>query len=341
MKKPAIIFLTLLFVGSLAIFGFIAAKRFKTSEPTGKWTTASSDGFAHRCWFTSSVVQGKIYVIGGYGDSLLATTLDVFDPVTNAWHTQDAKGTFTQRASLTSCVCHDKIYVFGGALGPEKPSNMSSALEIFDPATSTWSAPKTTGSLVPRNNLCACLVGDKIYTMGGYNAESPGDVNTFEMFDPVTNTWSIPKTNGTFTPHGAFTANVVDGKIYAIGGFNDQAPRGHRVLSSVEVFDPKTNTWSALQTTGTFTARLLHSSGVVNGKIYIIGGTSNMRDPLTKDIVQIFDPKANTWSTPQTTGTFTPRSYLSSSVVGDKIYVIGGQDTNQVFSKVEVFTPSE
>jgi N-acetylneuraminic acid mutarotase len=338
-NKAAIASLTLLLVGLLAVCGVIAAKRFEAGNRRGKWTAASSNGFAPRCWFTSSVVHGKIYVIGGYGDSTLATTLDVFDPATNAWHTVDSKGTFTERASLASCVFHDKIYVFGGAIGPEKPSNMSSALEIFDPVTSSWSTPITTGSLTPRNNLCACLVGGKIYTLGGYNAQSPGDVNTFEMFDPVTNTWSTPTTHGIFTPHGAFTANVVDGKIYVIGGFNDQAPRGHRVLGNVEVFDPAANSWSDVQTTGTFTARLLHSSGVVDGKIYIIGGTPDLRNPLTKNVVQVFDPKTNAWNTPESTGTFTPRSYLSSSVVGDKIYAIGGQDTSQVFSKIEVYEP--
>jgi N-acetylneuraminic acid mutarotase len=237
-------------------------------------------------------------------------------------------------------VLGDKIYVFGGAIGPEKPSNMSNALEVFDPKTNHWSTPKTTGTFTARNNLCACAINGKIYTLGGYDAHAPGDLNVLEVFDPVTNIWTTPKTTGTFTPHGAFTANVVNGKIYAIGGFNDKGARGHRVIGNVEVFDPKTNTWSTPATTGTFKARLLHTSGVVNNKIYIIGGTPNMADPLTTEIVQVFDPGTNSWSTPTTTGKFTPRSYLSASVVNNKIYVMGGQDTAQVFNTVEVFSPN-
>lgn len=328
MKSLAIIFTIMLSMGASFL-----------PTPNGSWQSSSNRGFGDRAWFTSSVVNGKIYVIGGYGDSTLATTLDVFNPATDSWSTLTTTGTFTKRASLASCVMNDKIYVFGGATGPERPSNMSNALEIFDPRTNKWTTPKTRGTFTPRNNLCACPINGKIYTLGGYNAHSPGDLNIMEVFDPKTNTWSTPKTSGNFTPHGAFTANVVNGKIYAIGGFNDQGQRGHRVIGDVEVFDPKTNTWSTPKASGTFTARLLHASGVLGNKIYIIGGTPNMVDPLTKDIVQVFDPATNSWSTPENTGTFTPRSYLSASVVNNKIYAIGGQDTSQVFNTVEIYTP--
>ncbi len=312
---------------------------FRSETSGGSWVTASSAGFAPRAWFTSAVVDDKIYVIGGFGDSTLATTVDVFHPSENKWSTLATTGTFTPRGSLASCVLGDKIYVMGGAIGPEKPSNMSNAVEIFDPATNSWSTPKTTGTFTPRNNLCACVIDGKIYTLGGYNAESPGDLNILEVFDPQANTWNSPITNGTFTPHGAFTANVVGGKIYAIGGFNDHGARGHRVLSSVEVFDPLTNSWSTPNTTGTFTARLLHSSGVIGNKIYIIGGTPDMVNPLKENTVQVFDPETNSWISPQTKGTFTPRSYLSTCALGNKLYTIGGQDTATVFNKVEVFTP--
>jgi N-acetylneuraminic acid mutarotase len=305
------------------------------------WTPASGKGFAPRAWFTTSALGGKIYAIGGFGDSLLATTLDVYDPATDSWSTPATTGTFTPRGSLTSAVVDGKIYVMGGAIGPEKPSNMSNALEVFDPSSNSWSTPKTTGTFTPRNNLCACVIGEKIYTLGGYNAERPGDLNILEVFDPLTNTWSTPITSGTFTPHGAFTANVINGKIYAIGGFNDKGAKGHRVLSSVEVFDPATNAWSAPATSGTFTARLLHSSAVVDGRIYIIGGTPDMVNPLTSSTVQIFDPETNSWSTPEIKGKFTPRAYLSSCESGGKIYTIGGQDTATVFNTVEVFTPGK
>ncbi len=322
----------------LCVIAIGACSRKSAPVSSGTWSAASNAGFASRAWFTTSVVDGKIYAIGGFGDSLLSTTVDVFDPVANKWNTLTTTGTFTPRGSLASAVVNGKIYVMGGMTGPETPDHMSNKLEIFDPATNTWSTPTTTGTFTPRNNLCACVVGGKIYTMGGFDARN--DLNTFEVFDPATNAWSTPKTNGTFSPHGAFTAHVVDGKIYVIGGFNNLGAKGHRVLSEVELFDPSTNTWSTLQTTGTLTARLLHASGVIDDKIYVIGGTANIRDPLTDNTIQIFDPATNAWSTPKCAGTFTPRAYLSAAAVNNKLYVMGGQDTSRVFNLNEVFTPT-
>jgi N-acetylneuraminic acid mutarotase len=323
---------------ALCVIAVGGCARKSAPVASGTWTAASTTGFAPHAWFTTSVVNDKIYTIGGFGDSLLSTSISVFDPATNSWNTPTTSGTFTPRGSLASAVLNGKIYVMGGMTGPETPENMSNKLEIFDPATNTWSSPTTTGTFTPRNNLCACVVDGKIYTMGGFDASN--DVNNFEVFDPSTNSWNSPKTTGTFNPRGAFTANVVDGKIYVIGGFNNLAPKGHRVQDEVDVFDPSTNTWSTPATTGTFAARLLHASGVIDGKIFVVGGTPNIREPLTTNTIQIFDPATNAWSTPKTTGTFTPRSYLSAGVVNNKVYVLGGQDTSKVFNLNEVFTPT-
>jgi N-acetylneuraminic acid mutarotase len=336
MKKTST-FALLFSLCAFCIISISACSR-KSAPASGTWTSASTAGFAPRAWFTSCTVNDKIYVIGGFGDSLLSTTVAVFDPAANSWSSPATTGTFTPRGSLASAVINGKIYVMGGMTGPETPENMSNKLEIFDPATNAWSTPVTTGIFTQRNNLCACVIDGKIYTLGGFDASN--DVNTFEVFDPATNVWSTPKTNGTFPPHGAFTAHVINGKIYTIGGFNNLAPAHHRVLNEVDVFDPTPNTWSTCATTGTFTARLLHASGVVDGKIYAIGGTPDVRNPLMTNTLQVFDPETNAWATPTTTGTFTPRSYLSASVVNNKIYVLGGQDTSRVMNVNEVFTPT-
>ena len=63
---------------------------------------------------------------------------------------------------------------------------------------------------------------------------------------------------------------MVDGKIYAIGGYNGIT------LSTVEVYDPATDTWA--KTANMPTARVGPSTSAVNGYIYAIGGTSVVND---------------------------------------------------------------
>ena len=71
------------------------------------------------------------------------------------------------------------------------------------------------------------------------------------------------------TPRYWFSTSVVDGKIYAIGGWGGGTPQ-HRWYSAVEEYDPETDTWTKKADMPTDRAYL--SSSAVNGKIYAIGG---------------------------------------------------------------------
>ncbi|UCG88145.1 MAG: hypothetical protein JSW71_06275 [Gemmatimonadota bacterium] len=72
------------------------------------------------------------------------------------------------------------------------------------------------------------------------------------------------------------------------------------------------------------TPRWSPASSVVNGKIYIIGGTvadtGNRRANL--QAVEVYDPETDTWI--QEVDMPTARGWLSSSVVDGKLYAIGG-----------------
>ena len=58
-------------------------------------------------------------------------------------------------------------------------------------------------------------------------------------------------------------------------------------MSSVDCFDPDTNTWS--QVANMNIARHGHSLVILNGKLYAIGG-------LGVDSVEVYDPDNNTWT---------------------------------------------
>jgi hypothetical protein len=73
------------------------------------------------------------------------------------------------------------------------------------------------------------------------------------------------------TARFCLSTSVVDGKIYAIGG--DLRGGGTpNSTSTVEEYDPVTNTWTTKA--DMLTARWGLSASVVNGKIYAIGGSA-------------------------------------------------------------------
>jgi N-acetylneuraminic acid mutarotase len=116
------------------------------------------------------------------------------------------------------------------------------------------------------------------------------------------------------TPRMLHTSAVVNGKIYVIGGLPSEGT-GSR-FSTVEEFDPVTNTWT--RKTDMPIARAALSSSVVNGRIYTIGGGSD--DGHT--IVEEYDQVTDTWT--RKADMPTGRWSLATCAINGKIYAFGG-----------------
>jgi N-acetylneuraminic acid mutarotase len=141
------------------------------------------------------------------------------------------------------------------------------------------------------------------------------------------------------TARSGFGVAVVDGKIYAIGGYN-----GSR-LSTNEMYDPAADTWTIKKSMPT--ARNGPAIAVYQNKIYVIGGIINESDPVSSGytgITEVYDPLTDTWETKEAMPTAS--SNLDANVVGDKIYLITGLTYGDVFpfqgynDKNQVYDPS-
>jgi len=298
---------------------------------TGTWSTASSTGFKARSDFATVAVNGKIYVIGGRVGNTNDSTMNIYDPSIDTWNTPTTTGTFTPRWGLGAAVVGGKIYVMGGV-----NSNLQtglSTLEVFDPSTNTWSTPTTTGALIGRDVFGTAVVNGLIYVIGGYSGAT--DPNTNQVFDPTANTWT-DLTPGTFIARDGLTACAVGNKIYTMAGVEGD------FSNTLQVLDPSTNTWSTPTTTGWLTTRSNGASDVIDGKIYVVGGT-NDTVPFVSGL-QVFDPTTNAWSTAVTTDTVIPRKDLGAVTLNGKLYVIGGikrSSLGSVFSNdIQYFTPA-
>ncbi len=104
-----------------------------------------------------------------------------------------------------------RIYAIGGQDRVPPPFLGITNVEIFDPATNSWSfgAPMPT----PRYNLGIATTGGLIYAIGGYNTVN---TNAVEVYNPKTDTWTeLPAMP---TPRNNLAAVAAGGRIYAIGG---------------------------------------------------------------------------------------------------------------------------
>ena len=137
------------------------------------------------------------------------------------------------------------------------------------------------------------------------------------------------------TPRWSHTSAVVNGKIYIIGGSASEP--NWKCLSTVEEYDPITDTWTRKADMPTARGWISPSSAVVDGKIYVIGGSDDIIWDLP--IVEEYDPLTDTWT--RKADMPTPRWCLATVAHEGKIYAIGGGPSDyDALDIVEVYDPS-
>ena len=95
----------------------------------------------------------------------------------------------------------------------------------------------------------------------------------------------------------------------------------------VESFDAATNQWTAVAPM--HTRRYAHCLVSAQGKLFAVGGSNceNGFLPCPLGSVECFDPSTRVWS--NIAALSTARKHLAVAVLGDKLYAIGGLDSQR------------
>jgi N-acetylneuraminic acid mutarotase len=194
---------------------------------TDTWTTKTSMHMP-KAGLSASVVDGKIYLIGGFTQSAngaYQTSNEnlVYDPVADSWTTKTSIPTPT--LDYATAVVDDKIYVISGT-SRAYSDDLIDLNQIYDPKTDTWgqgapiptaiqqaAAGATTGSVSIFN--ASGKSAKAIYVMGGFTGFY-WPRNLTQVYDPESDTWSF----GADMPTPLFDLGVavVKDQLYAIGG---------------------------------------------------------------------------------------------------------------------------
>jgi len=299
---------------------------FMTPQAKGDTWTKKADMPTARCELCSVVVNGKIYAIGGLSQDWMAIkTVEEYDPTKDTW-TKKADMP-TARFWFSTSVVDGKIYAIGG--GSEAVTGLST-VEVYDPSTDTWA--KCSDMPTGRRGLSTSVVNGKIYAIGGDN-KFGASLSTVEEYDPVKDAWT--KKADMPTGRAGLSTGVVDDKIYAICGIPMNI-QGNTAISTVEEYDPAIDKWT--KKADTITARNSPSVCVVNGQIYVIGGTKTINgNGNSLSSVEVYNPATDKWT--EKANMLTARGTPSASEVDGKIYAIGGLTGDNVLSTVEEYTP--
>lgn len=202
----------------------------------------------------AAVVNGHIYVMGGPDPQTYEYT-----PSTDSW---------AIRSSLPVTPTGGAVAVIGGQIlaAFNIAGNPHPQLYMYDPSRDVWEQRQSHPD--ERSIASLGVTGGMIYAVGGGIAgQVPAEPTRVDRYDPVSDTWTIDAISplSIRRTHLGPTLPTIDGRMYVIGGWN-----GYSTLSSVEVYDPGSDTWTS--ETPMPTARYGVAYASVGSKIYAIGG---------------------------------------------------------------------
>lgn len=163
-----------------------------------------------RTGLCSATLNNLIYVIGGNDGSNVLGTVEIYDPATNSW-TAGAPMP-TPRSDMAIALVNRQIYIIGG----RDTSGPLGTVEIYDPVTNSWSpGPSMPSPAYGIRVAYDCLRNSPLLSVpGGIGVN--GISNEIRVFNPTTNTWSIPVNMYS----GRAFYGVMGDNTYVIGGYD-------------------------------------------------------------------------------------------------------------------------
>lgn len=237
------------------------------SSAQQSFTWAKVADYPYAAWGMSSCnYNGTLYTFSNCGSG--NNTLYSYTESTDKWDTL-AKLPGTAFCNTAMAGVAGKIYLLGSAI-----------LYSYDIATDTWTNSVSLPAGLIKDGASMVVAGTDVYIAGGGTSTT---VNFFK-FNTSTQTFSslAPMATARENAQVALQGN----KIYAIGGRSSGS-----ALSTGEVYDISTDTWSAL--VPVFEKRYFGFAIADTDYIYLLGGETGTNSFKYKSI-ELFDPANNT-----------------------------------------------
>lgn len=273
----------------------------------------------------AGAVGNRVFFAGGIGRQdisgpvYLYNRVDIFNSSTGA--RTNAKLS-KARTNIAVGTAGNKILFAGGWFWDMSYNQVQTdVVDIYDNATSTWSAAKLSKK---REAISVAVIGNKILFAGGFNGL--GVVfNTVDIYDASTNTWTATTMS---TARYGMAVAVVGSKAYFAGGSG-----GYNVM---DIYDAANASWTHVSTLLKLTG---FSATVVGDNIYFAGGYDPTTNAIT-DTVQVYNTVTGTWSAIVLSQ---PRYAVAGANVKGKAVFAGGYTSFGIYplssNRIDIYTP--
>ncbi len=268
-----------------------------------------------RSEYAATVLDGKIYVAGGFGAE---SRFDRYDPAADAW--QSLANLPEPRHHLSLIALDGAIYIAGGL--DQAANSATDTFWRYDPAADAWEslAPLPQG---PRGSLGGGAIDGRLYIVGGSAGDLSGPATgDLARYDPAEDRWELLAPMPTAREHLGVAAAA--GQLVAIGG-RDGSHEDHAMLSATEMYDPATDRWRTGAELPVPRAGLGTTSD--GEAVFVMGGERFTTDagewaPETIGTVDRYDVATDAWSSLEPLPV--PRHGIAAAIVADTLYALGG-----------------
>lgn len=269
----------------------------------------------------TAVVDGELYVFGGFGPGVRATTrVDVYDWETDRWRrAADMPEALTH---VNTAVDGDVVWLAGGFLDTGSGPAVDSVWR-YDASEDRWSA----GPALPAKRAGGGLavLGRRLHYFGGLLPDRDTDtadhwVLDLDALEREDREWTSATPMP--APRNQFGVVVHQGKAYAIGGqfHHDSTLREPLDQPRVDVYDPENDRWSRVADLPGPLSHVEPGAFVAGGRLMVVGGRG-AADGLQSRVL-VHDPDGDAWRVLAEL----PNALLApgARVLGDQLVVVGG-----------------
>jgi hypothetical protein len=227
------------------------------------------------------LLDGRVLVVAGRdADEGPTATAELYNPATGTWTTTSSLNNGEDREFHTATLLPNGKVLVAGGLHQSAYTYLAYSGQVYDPANGTWSSGGPSGFY---GHTATLLPSGKVLIVGGTGIQGSGPYRSALLYDPA---GSSSYTGSLGNARYLHTATLLtNGKVLVAGGVGTNGT----VLTSAELYNPATGTWSPAGNPG--------ASGIAtllpNGKVLAVGGTN----------AELYDPATGTWSPTGSPGT--------------------------------------